>query len=253
METKKFAVVYLPSEKIYSEVPVSWFSDDNTQCWWPKSVNATTYMIRGELPNKSTWELHDIEIETYCCEYLHISCIFFNTKILQLFTVQYVNPKLFVHLFSATLESARRKAEDPSYLTSEEGLEVTGRGRRKKKTIIRSTSEGSITPTPLPSALHSKQKRNIHQTKKNRCRSTSTESSITPPPSPPSKNTAIIKNNSEQYFPAQQVETVQEIPDPEHAHGIIDDNFNIENVPIVIAGTFLIVGLYLSIYLFAYV
>lgn len=71
MEKKKFAVVYLPMEKIYSEVPVSWFNENNTKCWWPKSCNAFSYMIRGEQPNKETWQLHEIEIETYCCEYLH--------------------------------------------------------------------------------------------------------------------------------------------------------------------------------------
>lgn len=131
------------------------------------------------------------------------------------------------------MESARRKAQDPSDLTSEEGLEVTGRGRRKKKTIIRSSSEESITPPPSrPSSLNSKQKKRIRNT--NRTWSTSTESCVTPPPSPPS-NTAILNKNNEQYLPVQQVENVQEIN-----YDMVENNLSVENMPIVIAGRYFI-------------
>lgn len=121
-------------------------------------------MIRGELPNQDTWKLHDIEIETYCCEYLNISL--------------------------ATLESARKRQMKVLKLLE---------GEEEKKVILQSSSEESITPPPSPPSVNLK-KEKTHQTKKNRSRSTSNESSLTPVPSPLSKNSAIIKRISAQYL-----------------------------------------------------
>nr|CAI5830353.1 unnamed protein product [Callosobruchus analis] len=86
MSEKKFAVIFLPSENVYSEVPVSWLSDNGTKCWWPRTLHAFNFMRRGEAPDKDTWQLHEARVEMYC----------------------------------STLERVRKCAENPNYTTSSE-------------------------------------------------------------------------------------------------------------------------------------
>lgn len=117
---KDFAVVYFPTEKIYSEVPVSWLTLDKTQCWWPNSLNPRNRMIRGDKPNNpdddgTTWILYDVKFETY----------------------------------ASTLESARKKAEQPDYVTGNESIPL-GRRQKKNKNYDSSSSNDSLTPPPSP-------------------------------------------------------------------------------------------------------
>ncbi|XP_031333474.1 uncharacterized protein LOC116163526 isoform X2 [Photinus pyralis] len=119
---KPYAVIYFESEKLYSEVPVSWLTTDRQKCWWPKSVNAKPYMTRGDKPQEN-WILYNVRVEKYC----------------------------------STLKSARLKAEDPDYVSSSNETQEKGRGLRKKlpKRYVppadkSSSDEGTITPPPSP-------------------------------------------------------------------------------------------------------
>nr|CAI5866941.1 unnamed protein product [Callosobruchus analis] len=73
MSEKKFAVIFLPSENVYSEVPVSWLSDNGTKCWWPRTLHAFNFMRRGEEPDKDTWQLHEARVEMYCCMFYYLN------------------------------------------------------------------------------------------------------------------------------------------------------------------------------------
>ncbi|XP_044759490.1 uncharacterized protein LOC123317165 [Coccinella septempunctata] len=68
-----FAVVQFITESTsdnvsVSEVPTSWISTDQKQCWWPPS-NTTIYIARQKKPNPETWKLYPIKVECYCETY----------------------------------------------------------------------------------------------------------------------------------------------------------------------------------------
>jgi len=67
---KKFAVIYFPSENMYSEIPTSWLTPDKGHCWWPNSINARAYMVKNEPLDKSNWKVHKINFEGYACKYM---------------------------------------------------------------------------------------------------------------------------------------------------------------------------------------
>ncbi|CAG9773410.1 unnamed protein product [Ceutorhynchus assimilis] len=122
---KKFAVIYFPAENIYSEVPTSWLAPDRKHCWWPNSINAKPFMVRGELPDESVWVLHEVKLEAY----------------------------------ASTLETARKKADNPDFLTGGEDLLLPEKRFRKPRTLSpalsnnSSSSETPITPPPSPLKL----------------------------------------------------------------------------------------------------
>ncbi|KAI4455158.1 hypothetical protein MML48_9g00000572 [Holotrichia oblita] len=117
---RKYAVVYFPSDKTYSEIPVNWIQSDSL-CWWPNSTKkAYNLMARNVLPDVDTWNKYDIRIESFC----------------------------------TSLESARKKAENSDYITSCDENEL-GRGKRtkfllRKESSDDGTSTDSITPPPSP-------------------------------------------------------------------------------------------------------
>ncbi|CAG9763748.1 unnamed protein product [Ceutorhynchus assimilis] len=130
---KKYAVIYFPAENIYSEIPTSWLTPDKEYCWWPNSINCKSFMTRDEPPDESTWARHRIKFEVY----------------------------------ASTLESARRKAENPSYMTGGEEL-VPKIRTRKLRTISSNSSSCSetITPPPSPKKLKKKKLTSTNQLKK---------------------------------------------------------------------------------------
>lgn len=52
MDKKRFAVVYLPKENIYSEIPTSRLIKEKHQCWLPKTLNPRLLMEIGEEPDE---------------------------------------------------------------------------------------------------------------------------------------------------------------------------------------------------------
>ncbi|KAK4887501.1 hypothetical protein RN001_003772 [Aquatica leii] len=95
-----YVVVFFPKERDYSEIPTSWLSDDKSYCWWPKSKVPARLMEKNIIPDEKNglWSKYECVVESFCY----------------------------------TLESARKKAEDSSYTSSEEAAEVVGRGYRTK-------------------------------------------------------------------------------------------------------------------------
>lgn len=65
---EKFAVIYLPKEELYSEIPVSWLIQGRKKCRWPNTLNARSYMNRGDIPDE-TWDIHEVQVEEYCCKF----------------------------------------------------------------------------------------------------------------------------------------------------------------------------------------
>lgn len=132
---KKFAVVYFQNEDCYSEVPVSWLTSDQKQCWWPNCFKPKSRMVRGDIPNNDdeAWVLYDVRFETYACEYLLILFKYLLYK---------------YKLLTATLESARKKAEEPGYVTGNDNS--LGPRQRKNKNYDSSSSSDNLTPPPSP-------------------------------------------------------------------------------------------------------
>lgn len=67
MNKKPYAVVYFPTEDMYSEIPTSWLLNDEA-CYWPRSLNAHKLMQKGVEPDTKTWEVHQLRIEDYSGE-----------------------------------------------------------------------------------------------------------------------------------------------------------------------------------------
>lgn len=66
---KPYAVVRFLESNTFSEVPSKWLCQetDKSSCWWPTKVkNVTSCILNRISPDKTTWELCEIEIETYC-------------------------------------------------------------------------------------------------------------------------------------------------------------------------------------------
>ncbi|XP_031350218.1 uncharacterized protein LOC116175963 [Photinus pyralis] len=81
-----FAVVrFLDEVDSYSEIPVSWISDDKLYCYWPSHKNCGQLMAKGVIPDDS-WGCERIGIEGYY----------------------------------DTLEKARKMANDPNYTSHDE-------------------------------------------------------------------------------------------------------------------------------------
>ncbi|XP_031328640.1 uncharacterized protein LOC116182522 isoform X2 [Photinus pyralis] len=115
MSLKKFAVVYFEENESFSEIPSSWLNEDMKYCKWPKSLNPTALMVKGIEPS-DTWGNYKVRVEK----------------------------------FYDTLEAARKHA-GTDYTSSEEV--ETGRGKRKKTSVTKSTStddEESTKDSPPP-------------------------------------------------------------------------------------------------------
>lgn len=66
---KPYAVVRFLETDTFSEVPSNWLYEENYKilCWWPiKAKNITSLISNRMLPDKTTWELCEVEIEMYC-------------------------------------------------------------------------------------------------------------------------------------------------------------------------------------------
>lgn len=66
---KMYAIVKFVENNTFSEVPINWLDSNNNEikCWWPaKTRNVTSYIANRSPPDKTTWDLCDIEIEQYC-------------------------------------------------------------------------------------------------------------------------------------------------------------------------------------------
>lgn len=66
---KPYAVVRFLESDTFSEVPSNWLYEEKNKilCWWPIKVKTiTSYILNRILPDKATWELCEVEIETYC-------------------------------------------------------------------------------------------------------------------------------------------------------------------------------------------
>uniref|UniRef100_A0A1Y1MYS3 Uncharacterized protein n=1 Tax=Photinus pyralis TaxID=7054 RepID=A0A1Y1MYS3_PHOPY len=100
----------------FSELPSNWLVGNKEQCWWPRGPlikNINSLMEKCVEPNGKNWEQHPVKVEFYC----------------------------------SSLHTARLKALDPEYTSSEE----KGRGRRKikRKNLSDSDSEKECdTPPP---------------------------------------------------------------------------------------------------------
>ncbi|KAB0803122.1 hypothetical protein PPYR_00092 [Photinus pyralis] len=108
-------VVYFEENESFSEIPSSWLNEDMKYCKWPKSLNPTALMVKGIEPS-DTWGNYKVRVEK----------------------------------FYDTLEAARKHA-GTDYTSSEEV--ETGRGKRKKTSVTKSTStddEESTKDSPPP-------------------------------------------------------------------------------------------------------
>ncbi|XP_018360779.1 PREDICTED: uncharacterized protein LOC108759712 [Trachymyrmex cornetzi] len=108
-----FAIARFLESDTFSEVPSNWLYEEKNKilCWWPVKVkNVTSYISNRIPPDESTWEMCEVEIETYC----------------------------------DTWEKARKIADDPMYRTTDD--EDLGKGRRTKinNTRFSSSPEDSI-------------------------------------------------------------------------------------------------------------
>lgn len=66
-----YAVVIFREDNTTSEVPVTWLTENNTQCWWPiKIKNPSTLMEKIVQPaNDGKWKKFDVTIESYCSKF----------------------------------------------------------------------------------------------------------------------------------------------------------------------------------------
>ncbi|KAB0799877.1 hypothetical protein PPYR_07757 [Photinus pyralis] len=94
-----YAVVTFTNEGLgvtsTSEVPTNWLLNDNKQCWWPSLSKNISSLIAKRAQPTDVWSKEDVVVET----------------------------------LGLSLETARKKAEDLDYTSSEEAN--TGRGKRK--------------------------------------------------------------------------------------------------------------------------
>lgn len=61
-----YAVVQFISDQTYSEVPVSWLTDDRQYCYWPnKAKNAAHFIEKYVKPTKQ-WSKFAVAIECFC-------------------------------------------------------------------------------------------------------------------------------------------------------------------------------------------
>ncbi|KAB0804095.1 hypothetical protein PPYR_01065 [Photinus pyralis] len=113
-----YAVVTFTNEGLgvtsTSEVPTNWLLNDNKQCWWPSLSKNISSLIAKRAQPTDVWSKEDVVVETLGRKYICVSTKFEN---------------LFNNFYAVSLETARKKAEDLDYTSSEEAN--TGRGKRK--------------------------------------------------------------------------------------------------------------------------
>ncbi|KAK4878804.1 hypothetical protein RN001_011310 [Aquatica leii] len=101
MQAMPYAVVrfideHNQSDDVVSEIPSKWLFQNNTLCYWPVVKNVSTYISKAVEPNKDTWTVNKVAVEFFC----------------------------------KSLHTARKKAEDSKYSSSEE---CTSAVKRKPK------------------------------------------------------------------------------------------------------------------------
>ncbi|XP_011858238.1 PREDICTED: uncharacterized protein LOC105555808 [Vollenhovia emeryi] len=109
-KNQMYAIVKFQENSTFSEVPTNWLesSKNGVKCWWPTKIkNVTSSIANRYTPDKTTWDLCDIEIEQFC----------------------------------DTWEKARKIAEDPTYKTTDD--EQMGKGCRVKYDNRHSSSSES--------------------------------------------------------------------------------------------------------------
>ncbi|XP_039314174.1 uncharacterized protein LOC105204764 isoform X7 [Solenopsis invicta] len=115
MSNYNYAVVQFPADQTYSEIPITWLKEDDSQCWWPPRTSNCPQMIANcESPDYKTWATYKINVVKLC----------------------------------TSLESARKHAADSQYQTTDEdGL---GRGQRPHVPYNRFSSDAEECSTNKP-------------------------------------------------------------------------------------------------------
>ncbi|KAK5649082.1 hypothetical protein RI129_003974 [Pyrocoelia pectoralis] len=106
MQAMPYAVVRFidednQSDDVVSEIPSKWLFQNNTLCYWPVAKNVSTYISKAVEPNKDTWTVNKVAVEFFC----------------------------------KSLHTARKKAEDSKYSSSEEYVTAAIKRKPKKKTF----------------------------------------------------------------------------------------------------------------------
>lgn len=69
VNNKPYAVVRFLENDTFSEAPSNWLYEEESKifCWWPiKIKNVTSYIANRTMPDAASWQLCEVEIETYC-------------------------------------------------------------------------------------------------------------------------------------------------------------------------------------------
>lgn len=64
-----YAVVRFVENNTFSEIPTNWLDNINNEikCWWPtKTRNVTSHIANRLPPDKTIWDLCNVEIEQFC-------------------------------------------------------------------------------------------------------------------------------------------------------------------------------------------
>lgn len=136
MADMAYAVVTFKNNDV-SELPSNWLDEDVEQasCWWPTNFkNISTLIAKRFEPDKESWDYLPVTVEKFCSTLI---ILLQDEKISAAFL-----PFLFVTFFPATLEKARKVAEDANYKTTDD--DELGKGRRtivRKKRYSGSSSE----------------------------------------------------------------------------------------------------------------
>lgn len=72
---KLYAIVRFVENNTFSEIPTNWLDTINNKmkCWWPtKTRNVTSHIANRFPPDKTMWDLCDIEIEQFSGNVYHI-------------------------------------------------------------------------------------------------------------------------------------------------------------------------------------
>ncbi|XP_039302556.1 bromodomain-containing protein DDB_G0270170-like isoform X3 [Solenopsis invicta] len=115
MSNYNYAVVQFPADQTYSEIPITWLKEDDSQCWWPPRTSNCLQMIANcESPDYKTWATYKINVVKLC----------------------------------TSLGSARKHAADSQYQTTDE--DRLGRGQRPHVPYNRFSSDAEECSTNKP-------------------------------------------------------------------------------------------------------
>lgn len=128
----RYAAVKFVSTDDYYEVPESWlFSEAGKDfSWWPKSSLKIQKLLNKpeiETPNSESWDKLEIVLLKLCGKANVLGLFLFFFSVLFLVIIYF---GLFTFLFVATREQARKRAIDPSYVTTDD--EKYGKGKRRR-------------------------------------------------------------------------------------------------------------------------